>query len=158
MLLISNADSYLGHSLTSHLASDPQIRTQLRILCQDDTQCKNFKKQGIDVRKTDYVNPHYLSLAMRNVTHLVLVIGNHVDRVSHARTLCRVASRSGVGSILLLSHVGALCPNLTSSLMDYALVEDEIYNTDCAWTILRYKKTSYINNYNVFTNISLSTG
>ncbi|KAI8328502.1 hypothetical protein BC941DRAFT_444804 [Chlamydoabsidia padenii] len=137
MLLISNADSYIGYSLTSHLASYPHLKCQLRVLCQDDTQCKNFRNQGIDVRKTDYTNPHQLSLAMRKVSHLVLVVGNQVNRVTHARNLCRVASRSGVNSIILLSHVGALCPNLTSSLMDYALVEDEIYNTDCAWTILR---------------------
>ncbi|CAO3589317.1 unnamed protein product [Absidia cylindrospora] len=144
MLLISSADQYIGYCITSHLAQDPTVKSQLRILCQDDRLCMNFKNQGIDVRKTDYEHPHYLSLAMRNVDHMVLVIGNQVERVTYARNLCRVALRSGVKSIVLISNVGSLCPSLNSPLNDYALVEDEICNMDCAWTILR---TDWIQQY-----------
>lgn len=138
MILISNADHYIGHCITSHLGFHPSVRSHLRILCQNDSLCTNFRDQGIDVRKTDYQHPHHLSLAMRKVDHLVLVVGSQIDRVTYARNLCRVALRSGIKSIILISHVGALCPNLESSLLDYALVEDEIIsNTDCTWTILR---------------------
>ncbi|KAI8337635.1 hypothetical protein BC941DRAFT_39981 [Chlamydoabsidia padenii] len=139
MILITNADHYIGHSITSHLCSHyPDIRSQLRILCQNDTQCAHFRKHGIDVRQVDYQHPHYLSLAMRKVDHVVLVVGSHMDRVTSAKNICRVAQRSGIKSIIPISHVGALCPDMTSSLMDYALIEEEIINTvDCAWTILR---------------------
>ncbi|KAI8092728.1 uncharacterized protein BX664DRAFT_327983 [Halteromyces radiatus] len=137
MLLISNADQYIGHCITSHLAYDPNIRSQLRVLCQNLIPCKQFMNQDIDVHQVDYHHPHQLSVAMRNVDHLVLVIGDNKDRVIHAKRLCQVALRSGIKSIILVSHVGALCSNLTSSLSDFALVENEIYNADCAWTILR---------------------
>ncbi|ORX60483.1 NAD(P)-binding protein [Hesseltinella vesiculosa] len=136
-ILITCADEYLGYALTSHFCNNPSVRPHLRVLCRDEKKCGQLRHQGVDVRSTDYKHPDILMLAMRNVAYLILVVGDHPDRVDQSRRILQLAARSGISSIILLSHIGALCANPSSTLRDYALVEDELYNADCAWTILR---------------------
>ncbi|KAI8064444.1 hypothetical protein BC940DRAFT_276929 [Gongronella butleri] len=136
-ILITSADQFIGYAVTSHLARYARVRPHLRVLCQDEKPCGHLRTHGVDVRVSDYAHPHHLSLAMRNLAHLVLVVGDHPNRVDHARRILRVAARSGVPSIILVSHVGALCGSFNSSLRDYALIEEELCAMDCPWTILR---------------------
>ncbi|KAI9016289.1 hypothetical protein CLU79DRAFT_706980 [Phycomyces nitens] len=136
MLLISHADQYIGQCIASHLARHKPLRESIRILCQDRAQCSHLEKNGIDVRQLDYQHPNQLSLAMRNIDCLLLAVGNEPDRVENCKKLCQSAVKSGAKSIVLISHIGAL--SLThEGLCDYGLIEEEVFNVSCQWTILR---------------------
>ncbi|KAI9319329.1 hypothetical protein BX666DRAFT_1925132 [Dichotomocladium elegans] len=136
MLLITSADHFIGHSIASHLARHEALRPSLRLICENKTPCLNFAAKGMDVRQVDYTHPNDLSLAFRGVDHMILAIGNEEHRVSICEKLCRVASRSGVKSIICISHVGAVSTEHTF-LQQYAAIEDQVINANCEWTILR---------------------
>ncbi|KAI9487916.1 hypothetical protein BDB00DRAFT_947798 [Zychaea mexicana] len=136
MILITSADHYIGHCVTSHLARYDYLRKQLRVLCQDKAPCLNFVNKGIDVRQIDYMHPNDLALAFQGVDHMILAIGNEADRVACCERLCQAASRSGVKSIVCISHVGAVSSD-HETLGHYASIEDEVITSECQWTILR---------------------
>ncbi|CAO3651461.1 hypothetical protein BJ944DRAFT_271058 [Cunninghamella echinulata] len=136
MLLITEADQYLGYSIASHLARYTFLRNKIRLLCKNKKACINFEKKGMDVRMVDYTHPHHLSLAMRGVDYMILAVGHDNNRVQISKHLCQMAVQSGVKSIILLSHVGAVS-HLHESLKQYAEIEEAVINTDCQWTILR---------------------
>ncbi|KAI8094829.1 uncharacterized protein B0P05DRAFT_523574 [Gilbertella persicaria] len=135
MLLITGADQYIGYAITSHLAEHQALRSQLRVLCQNKSRCHGFAKAGMDVRQIDYLHPHQLSLAMRGVDHVILAIGNELNRVDHAKSICAVAAQSGVSSIICISHVGA--SSKYASLQDYGQIESAVLHSGCPHTILR---------------------
>ncbi|ORX55160.1 NAD(P)-binding protein [Hesseltinella vesiculosa] len=136
MLLITEADQYMGYALTSHLARHPDIRQQIRLTCKDKKVCMNFERKGMDVQVVDYYHPHQVSKAMRGVDHLILAVGYEDDRVAMAKYLCQTAVQSGVQSIILISHVGAVSQT-HSALKHYGEIEELVMNTSCQWTILR---------------------
>lgn len=136
MLLITSADQLMGYSITSHLAQFDHLRSHLRVLCETKSRCHGFRRAGIDVHQVDYNHPNQLSVALRGVDHVVLVIGNEANRVKHAKNICEAASRSGVKSIICVSHVGAVSRN-HSSLQDYFQIEQEVIQLPCQYTILR---------------------
>ncbi|RCH82220.1 hypothetical protein CU098_006118, partial [Rhizopus stolonifer] len=129
MLLVTSADEYLGFCVTSHLSQFESLRNHLRILYHktkdepNSTLVANFSRKGIDVRPVDYMHPNDLSKAFHKVDQMILTVGSHPDRVKHCRHLCRVAIRSGIRSIIFLSHIGAHSKN-HESLNDYGLIED----------------------------------
>ncbi|KAL0080093.1 hypothetical protein J3Q64DRAFT_1752650 [Phycomyces blakesleeanus] len=136
MLLITGADQYVGFSIVSHLARYEHLRPLTRVLCQNKAPCLNFANKGIDVRQVDYSHPNHLSLAMRGVDHIILAVGNEKDRVANAKHLCQIAAQSGVKSIICISHVGAVS-GVHESLQHYALIEEEVINSELQWTIIR---------------------
>ncbi|KAI7849757.1 hypothetical protein BDC45DRAFT_488909 [Circinella umbellata] len=136
MLLVTSADHYIGHCVTSHLARYSHVRPQLRVLCENTTTCLNFANKGIDVRQVDYMHPNDLSMAFQGVDHMILAIGNESNRVAYCEHLCQVASRSGVKSIICISHAGAVSTD-HEMLAHYSLIEDEVITSACQWTILR---------------------
>ncbi|KAI7863877.1 hypothetical protein BDF14DRAFT_1733201 [Spinellus fusiger] len=136
MLLITSADQYMGFSITSYLARYEHLRPMMRVLCQNKTSCLNFAKKGIDVHQVDYTHPNHLSLALRGVDHIILAVGNEKERVTYAKHLCQMAAQSGVKSIVCISHVGAVSGD-HETLQHYALIEEQVINTDLQWTILR---------------------
>ncbi|KAG2209450.1 hypothetical protein INT47_008293 [Mucor saturninus] len=125
MLLITSVDDYLGYCIASHLSQVKSVRKDMRVLySQPSAWIKNFQTKGIDtVKITDCHHPDQLSKAMRNVTQIVLTLGSHPDRVKHCQKLLQVALRSGVKSVLFLSHIGAQSEE-HASLYDYGLVEN----------------------------------
>lgn len=125
MLLITCVDDYLGYCLASHLSQIKSLRKDIRVLyTQPSSWIKNFQTKGIDtVKITDYTHPDQLSKAMRNVDQMVLTLGSHTDRVKHCQKMLEVAGRSGIKSILFLSHIGAQSEE-HESLYDYGLVEN----------------------------------
>lgn len=139
MLLITGADQYMGYAIASHMAKFEQLRSQIRVLCQNKTRCHGFAKAGIDVRQVDYNHPNDLSLALRGVDHIILAIGNEVDRVENAKHICTVAAHSGVANILCVSSIGAVS-RIHPALKDYSLIEEQVMHSQCQYTILRYLK------------------
>ncbi|ORY99922.1 hypothetical protein BCR43DRAFT_521127 [Syncephalastrum racemosum] len=137
MYLITSADQYMGHAITSHLARDPSLRSQMRILCQQKMTCLNFSNKGIDVRQVDYDHPNDLSLAMRGIKCMILAVGNEPDRVRYCEHLIDVANRSGVENIICISHVGAVS-STHEALRHFAFIEEKVISSEhCQWTILR---------------------
>ncbi|KAF7729237.1 hypothetical protein EC973_004767 [Apophysomyces ossiformis] len=126
----------MGYAIASHLARYEHLRRQIRLLCQNKATCLNFAKKGIDVHQIDYTHPHQLSVAMRGVDQLILAVGHEKDRVLYAEHLCDMAAKSGIQSIICISHVGAVSDS-HESLQQYALIEDFVINSDLQWTILR---------------------
>ncbi|KAG0746712.1 hypothetical protein G6F57_007732 [Rhizopus arrhizus] len=136
MLLITGADQWMGHVVTSHLAKFEHLRPQLRVLCETKTRCHGFAKVGIDVHQIDYNHPNHISMALRGVDHLVLAIGNEANRTDYAKHICSAASYSGVKSIICISHVGAVSSS-HASLQEYHEIEQEVIRSSCQYTILR---------------------
>ncbi|KAI9480410.1 MAG: hypothetical protein EXX96DRAFT_562487 [Benjaminiella poitrasii] len=149
MILITFADEYLGYCLASHLAHSPAFRPQLRLTYRHSSSDNNntnkpwlrsFKTQAIDISGIDYLNNDHLSKSMRNVDQLILTLPHHAtNRLEHCKQVCDVAVRSGVRSILFLSHVGAGSRH-HPTLHDYGLMEEYIVTTlpdDVHWTIVR---------------------
>ncbi|EPB85378.1 hypothetical protein HMPREF1544_07838 [Mucor circinelloides 1006PhL] len=145
MLLITCADDYLGYCITSHLSQSAALRPDMRVLCQETNASlpwlRNFAKRGIDVLSVNYEHPNDLSNAMRNVDQVILIMSNHPNRVEHSRHVYNVASKSGVKSIIFLSHQGAQSEQ-HSALYDYGLVENHLVSMqqqqqDMSWVILR---------------------
>lgn len=136
MLLITGADQWMGHVVTSHLAKFEHLRPQLRVLCETKTRCYGFAKVGIDVHQIDYNHPNHISMALRGVDHLVLAIGNEANRTDYAKHICSAASYSGVKSIICISHVGAVSSS-HASLQEYHEIEQEVIRSSCQYTILR---------------------
>jgi uncharacterized protein YbjT (DUF2867 family) len=137
MLLITGADQYMGYAITSHLAQFELLRPQLRVLCQNKKRCLGFANAGIDVRQVHYNHPSDISIALRGVDHLILAVGNEAHRVENAKRICTMAATSGVKSIICMSHVGAVS-KAHSSLQDFYQIEQEVIQTACQYTILRY--------------------
>ncbi|KAK4516837.1 uncharacterized protein ATC70_000162 [Mucor velutinosus] len=145
MLLITCADDYLGYCITSHLSQSAALCSDMRVLCQE-TNTKlpwlcNFAKKGIDVLPVNPEHPNHLSKAMRNIDQVILIMSNHTDRVAHCRRICNAASKSGVQSIIFLSHQGAQSEQ-HQALYDYGLVENHLVSKqqqqqDMNWVILR---------------------
>jgi hypothetical protein len=138
MILITGADQFLGYSIAAHFAQFEHLRPKIRLLCQNTLRCHGFMKAGIDVRQVDYCHPHHISLSLRGVDHVVLAIGNEKDRVMYAKRICSIAYKSAVQSIVCISHVGAVS-TIHQSLQEYTQIEEEVMNSNCNWTILRYK-------------------
>ncbi|KAI8097279.1 uncharacterized protein BX664DRAFT_383583 [Halteromyces radiatus] len=136
MLLITEADQYMGYAIASHLGRYPALRSKIRLLCKNKTICLNFEHKGMDVHCVDYNHPHHLSLALRGVDHIILAVGHDDTRVSMAKHLIQTAVQSGIKSILLVSHVGA-ASHTHETLQQYADIERLVIDTDCQWTILR---------------------
>ncbi|KAI8374881.1 hypothetical protein BD560DRAFT_488950 [Blakeslea trispora] len=149
MLLITSADEYLGHCLTSHISRFQSLRKQIRILVHRadkanlPTSILNFSKKDIDVLAVDYTHPNDLSIAFRNIEQMVLIVSGHRDRVQHCQHLCQTAIRSGVRSIVLLSHIGAHSEQHTA-LHDYGRIEEYLVQQQQTakqpsfqWTIIR---------------------
>lgn len=140
MLLITSIDEYLGYCIASHLAQFKSLRKDLRVLYHiNHPWIKNFESKGVDTRLVkDYNNPNDLSQAMRNVDQMILTLDSHRDRVQHAISICNVAIKSGVKSIIFLSHIGAQSKHHVS-LYDYGMVENYLIGEEdhMAWTILR---------------------
>jgi uncharacterized protein YbjT (DUF2867 family) len=142
MILITCADDYLGYCITSHLSQFTALRSDMRILCQEKSVKQpwlfNFSKKGIDVVFADYSHPNDLSKAMRNIDQLILIMSNHPNRVERCQQICNVASKSGVKSIIFLSHQGAQSEQ-HESLYDYGLVEKHLLSMqqNMNWVILR---------------------
>ncbi|KAI8074965.1 hypothetical protein BC940DRAFT_314661 [Gongronella butleri] len=136
MLLITEADQYMGYALASHLGRQAGVRSQIRLLCKNKKVCMNFEHKGMDVHVVDYSHPHHLSVAMRGIDHLIMAVGYEDDRVEMAKYLCQMAEQSGVRSIILISHVGAVS-QAHASLKQYGDIEELVMNTSCQWTILR---------------------
>lgn len=140
MLLITSIDEYLGYCIASHLAQFKPLRKDLRVLYHvNHPWIKNFESKGVDTHLIkDYNNPNDLSHAMRNVDQMILTLDSHRDRVQHAISICNVAIKSGVKSIIFLSHIGAQSEHHVS-LYDYGMVENYLIGEEdhMAWTILR---------------------
>ncbi|KAI9363783.1 hypothetical protein BD770DRAFT_380452 [Pilaira anomala] len=148
MLLITHVDDYLGYCITSHLSQFKSLRKDIRVLYTTKSAwVQNFESKGIDACPIlDYTNPNELSQALRNVDQLVLTLGNNLNRVMHCQHICKVAIKSGVKSIILLSHQGAQS-EAHHSLYDYGQVEnylvqkqeeeEEKGETNLTWTIIR---------------------
>lgn len=141
MLLITSIDEYLGYCIASHLSQYKPLRQELRVLYNvNQPWIQNFESKGINTHLIkDYTNPNALSQAMRNVDQVILTLGSHPDRVEHCQHICKMALKSGVKSIIFLSHIGAQS-ELHTSLHDYGLVENHLIQEieeNMAWTILR---------------------
>lgn len=147
MLLIPFADDYLGYCITSHLSQIKPLRSEIRVLYSTKTPwIQNFESKGIEARAiVDYAHPHQLSQAMRNVDQLILTLGSHSERVLQCQKICKVALKSGVKSIVFLSHQGAQSES-HSLLYDYGLIENfliqqqeeqEQEEEKMSWTIVR---------------------
>ncbi|GAN07755.1 hypothetical protein MAM1_0174c07258 [Mucor ambiguus] len=145
MLLITSADDYLGYCITSHLSQFTALCPDMRVLCQETTAklpwLRNFAKKGIDVLPVNPEHPHHLSKAMRSINQVILIMSNHPDRVEYCQRICNVASKSGVKSIIFLSHQGAQSEQ-HQALYDYGLVENHLVSMqqqqqDMNWVILR---------------------
>ncbi|KAI8337360.1 hypothetical protein EDC96DRAFT_450319 [Choanephora cucurbitarum] len=149
MLLITSADEYLGHCITSHLSQFHSLRLQIRALIYKTdataipSSVLNFSKKGIDVCAVDYMHANDLSKAFRNVEQMILIVNGHKDRVQHCQHLCQAAIRCGVRSIVLLSHIGASSEQHIA-LHDYGCVETYLVQQQqinrqysFQWTIIR---------------------
>lgn len=145
MLLVTCADDYLGYCITSHLSQSAALCSSMRVLCQETNAklpwLRSFAKKGIDVHPVNSEHPHHLSKAMRNIDQAILIMGNHPDRVKHCRHICNVAAKSGVKSIVFLSHQGAQSEQ-HRALYDYGLVEHHLVSMqqqqqEMHWVILR---------------------
>ncbi|KAL9546156.1 hypothetical protein MBANPS3_006802 [Mucor bainieri] len=143
MLLITCADDYLGYCIASHLSQQSAaLCSDMRVLCQETNAklpwLRNFAKKGIDVLPVNPEHPHHLSKAMRSIDQVILIMSNHPDRVEHCQRICNTASKSGVKSILFLSHQGAQSER-HSALYEYGLVENHLVamQQDMHWAILR---------------------
>lgn len=142
MILITCADDYLGYCIASHLSQFTALRSEMRILCQKKSTKQpwlfNFAKKGIDVVSMDYSHLNDLSKAMRNIDQIILVMSNRPNRTEYCQQICNVASKSGVKSIIFLSHQGAQSEQ-HEALYDYGLVENHLVSMqqDMNWVILR---------------------
>ncbi|KAG2234407.1 hypothetical protein INT48_003634 [Thamnidium elegans] len=143
MLLIPFADDYLGYCITSHLSQIKSLRPEMRVLYSTKSPwIHNFESKGIEARAIgDYTHPHQLSQAMRNVDQLILTLGSHSERVLECQQICKVALKSGVKSIVFLSHQGGQSES-HSLLYDYGLVENYLIQQQeedekMNWTIVR---------------------
>jgi hypothetical protein len=161
MLLITSVDEYLGFCIASHLSQFKSIRQGIRVLYQQSSSTgnkptshslpwiQNFQLKGIDIQTIkDYTNPNEISQAMRNVDQMILTLGSHPNRVQHFQHMCKVALKSGVKSIIFLSHIGAQSES-HFSLYDYGLIENYLVQQQeeqqeqqnpenmMTWTILR---------------------
>lgn len=144
MLLVIGADQYIGYSILSHLAQYKKLRPLLRATCHNKQRCLGFIYHDIDIQEVDYNHPHQLSVALRGVDQIILVVGNEANRVDNAKHICHAAAQSGVTSIVCVSHVGSVSMS-HPSLQEYNLIEQEVINSACQYTIVRYvkkKKTS----------------
>lgn len=137
MLLITGADQYVGYAITSYMAQYKELRSKLRVLCQNKARCYGFINAGIDVRQVDYDHPNQISLGLRGIDHIILVVGSEPNRVENAKRICRVAAHSGVSNIVCISHIGAVS-RTHSSLQDYHIIEEQVIHSHCQYTILRY--------------------
>ncbi|KAI8639949.1 hypothetical protein BD408DRAFT_370882 [Parasitella parasitica] len=141
MILITCADDYLGYCITSHLSQFTGLCSELRVLCHENSTklpwLLAFTQKGIDVYPVNYSHPNDLSKAMRNIDQIVLVMSNDPNRVEHCQHVCNVASKSGVKSIIFLSHQGAQSEE-HKALHDYGRVEDHLVSMQgISWVILR---------------------
>ncbi|GAA5804594.1 hypothetical protein HPULCUR_010096 [Helicostylum pulchrum] len=148
MLLIPFVDDYLGYCITSHLCQIKSLRAEIRVLYSAKSPwIQNFESKGIEAQAiVDYTHPHQLSQAMRNVDQLILTLGSHSERVLQCQQICKVALKSGVKSIVFLSHQGARSES-HSLLYDYGLIENYLIQQQeeeqeeggekMSWTIVR---------------------
>jgi hypothetical protein len=157
MLLITSADEYLGFCVTSHLAQTKSLCNNIRVLCDSQSKYQmrhskaqpwllNFASKGIDVQSVDYMHPHNISQAMRNIKLVIITMGSHPNRVKHCKHLVKIALQSNVRSIILLSHIGGHSEQ-HRALFDYGLVENDLVqqlqayeddnNLSVSYTVLR---------------------
>ncbi|ORZ22122.1 hypothetical protein BCR42DRAFT_367797 [Absidia repens] len=138
MLLITEADQYMGYAIASHLGRIPHLRSSMRLLCKNKKVCLNFQNKGMDVCVVDYTHPHHISVALRGVDHIIIAVGYDADRVAMAKNLIQMANQSGIQSITLISHVGAVSSlQQHPTLQHYGDIEQMVVDSDCPWTILR---------------------
>src|ERR1700709_2041603 len=124
MILITSVDQWLGHSIASHLMHRPDIRSILRMTCQDKSVCHNFERQGAHMIQVDFNNEECLAQAVRGVEHVVLAIGFENHRVQFCKKLIQRAHKSGVKSIIVVSHMGAISSS-HQSLKEFSDIEEE---------------------------------
>ncbi|KAI7904963.1 uncharacterized protein BX663DRAFT_559217 [Cokeromyces recurvatus] len=143
MILITSVDEYLGYCISSHLAQSIPLRKELRLIYSNEKKpwLNNFANKGIELcYLDDYMHPNQVSEVMRNVDQMILTLHHsHPDRVEQCKYLCKVAIRSGVRSILFLSHVGAQSPH-HHALSDFGVIEDflvKLGEEEMSYTILR---------------------
>jgi hypothetical protein len=140
MILINSIDEYLGYCIASHLSQYKSIRKDLRMLYNiNQPWVQNFNSKGMDTRLIkNYTNPNELSQAMRSVNQVILTLGVQPHRVANCKQIINVAIRSGVKSIIFLSHIGAQSET-HSSLYDYGLTENYLIEKEeeISCTILR---------------------
>jgi uncharacterized protein YbjT (DUF2867 family) len=138
MILITEADQFIGFSLATHLAQYKQLRPHLRLLCQNRLRCHGFAKSGIQVCTIqDYSDKEGLQAAMSGVNHLVLATGNDKNRVANTETLVKLATSYKVKNTICISHVGAVSMQ-HDSLNDYSEIETIVMDySHHYWTILR---------------------
>jgi uncharacterized protein YbjT (DUF2867 family) len=87
----------------------------------------------------DYSNENSLAQAMRGVQHVVLVIGFETNRVDMCKKMIQRAQKSGVKSIIMVSHMGAMS-STHQSLKEFSEIEEEMFSTDMDTVILRHEK------------------
>ncbi|KAG2186144.1 hypothetical protein INT43_002582 [Umbelopsis isabellina] len=136
MILITSVDQWLGHSVASHMMHQPHIRKQLRLTYQDKSMCYNFERQGAQMVEIDYNNENSLANAVRGVQHIVLAIGFEDQRVGFCKKLIQRANKSGVKSIIVVSHMGAISSS-HQTLKEFSEIEEEMFETDMDYVILR---------------------
>ncbi|KAG0738983.1 hypothetical protein G6F57_001638 [Rhizopus arrhizus] len=136
MIIVTGADQLMGYAIASHLARFQHLRPELRVICENKSRCHAFVKAGIDVQQVDYKHPHQMSKAFHRAEHIILAVGNEPDRVKNAKYVCKVASRSGAQSIILLSHIGAVS-RIHPSLQEYHRIEQAVIKSAVPYTILR---------------------
>jgi uncharacterized protein YbjT (DUF2867 family) len=139
MILITSVDQWLGHSVASHMMHQPQIRNQLRLTYQDKSMCYNFERQGAQMVAIDYNNENSLAQAVRGIQHIVLAIGFEDQRVDFCKKLIQRASKSGVKSIIVVSHMGAISSS-HQTLKEFSEIEEEMFETAMDYVILRYAR------------------
>ncbi|CAM0135094.1 unnamed protein product [Umbelopsis sp. WA50703] len=114
----------------------PQIRNQLRLTYQDKSMCYNFERQGAQMVAIDYNNENSLAQAVRGIQHIVLAIGFEDQRVDFCKKLIQRASKSGVKSIIVVSHMGAISSS-HQTLKEFSEIEEEMFETAMDYVILR---------------------
>ncbi|KAI8885847.1 NAD(P)-binding protein [Backusella circina FSU 941] len=138
MILITEADQFIGFSFATHLAQYKQLRPYLRLLCQNKLRCHGFAQAGIQVCTVqDYNDKEALQDALYGVHHLVLATGNDKDRVTNTENLVKIAAALKVKNTICISHVGAVSTK-HESLQDYTEIETVVMDyVHHHWTILR---------------------
>ncbi|KAI9496699.1 hypothetical protein BDB00DRAFT_926582 [Zychaea mexicana] len=146
-ILISNCESYVGHALAHHLASELMLRPgmmkkhwRVRALCHNLQGMEDLIQAGVDVQQVNYQDEMMLRSQMKHVRSLIITMGTNESRVTDTIKVITVASSEKVKRVQMISCTGCQYAESEQSPMgQYHMLEQLMRSTFAygRWCVFR---------------------
>ncbi|ORY94746.1 hypothetical protein BCR43DRAFT_550892 [Syncephalastrum racemosum] len=155
-VLVTNGDSYAGHSLAYHLAQELYNRPgqlkkhwRVRVICSRRENCRDLEGLNAEVIEMPDVAGPQLDMCMKHVKFMALVPNMTERRLQIAEEMMQAAQKHGIKRILLVSSLAApYAERQGSPLSEYKRIEELIrekfaYGRWCIFRIPFTQQTLY---------------